>query len=83
MTAAAKPVQQAPQQARTAVPASGATQFSTLVARTRQTIAARNKAGATQLYSQLSSAYKTLPQQYKTQAYSQIMDISKQISMLR
>ena len=83
MTAAAKPVQQAPQQARTAVPPSGATQFSTLVARTRQTIAARNKTGATQLYSQLSSAYKTLPPQYKNQAYSQIMDINKQISMLR
>jgi hypothetical protein len=83
MTAAAKPMQQAPQQARTAVPPSDATQFSTLVARTRQTIAARNKAGATQLYSQLSNTYKTLPQQYKTQAYSQIMDISKQISVLK
>jgi hypothetical protein len=82
-TATIPKAQQAIKTVKPAVPASGAAQFSTVAAKAKQMIAARNKAGATQLYSQLSTMYKTLPPQYKAQAYSQIMDINKQVSSLR
>jgi hypothetical protein len=75
-----QPTQQQPQQAPGANPAS---QFSALIAKAKQAVAAKNKALAGQIYNQMRSLYKDIPQQQKTAAYQHILNVNKQISALR
>ena len=75
------PAQQKPQPANQSTNASG--QFSALITKAGQAISVKNKAAAVQTYNQMAAVYKTLPQQQKPLAYKHMLNVNKQMSLLK
>jgi len=58
-------------------------QFSSLIAKAKQAIAANNRPQIVQIYNQMRTIYKALPQQQKAVAYQHITNLNRQMASMK